>query len=98
MSEELHFKRKTYIIPDQMVNTTQKYLEWIKKHALSDEDVVQLHLDFHLESPTSSEREILLAAASERKRLRKEGALKTLKTPHGDVDFLDHPLLNKGEK
>jgi hypothetical protein len=48
MSEELHFKRKTYIIPEQMVGDVENFLEWIGKHVCKDEEVKQLLLDYRM--------------------------------------------------
>jgi len=41
MAEELHFKKKTYIIPEQVVDELEKYLHWIEKHVCCDEEVQQ---------------------------------------------------------
>lgn len=97
MSEELRFKRKVYFIPEQMVEDVEKFLKWIAKHACTDKQVQQLLLEYGMVDPEETE-DILSAVSAERKRMIKEGTLKTLKTAHGDVDHIDHPLLDKGEK
>ncbi len=64
MSEELMFKRRLYHVPDQMVADVEKFLEWMKKHALKDEEVEQLFLDYGMVRPDETE-DILKAAKAE---------------------------------
>lgn len=54
-------------------------------------------LEWLSEITGESPEEIWEAAREERARMVKEGAIKTIKTPHGDIDIMIHPLLKNDE-
>ena len=61
------------------------------KGPLNCEDI----LEMLCEMTSKTRDEILEAVRVERARMVKEKIIKTFKTAHGDIDYMDHPLLEE---